>query len=371
MKTIRVDIAIVGAGAAAAAAALTLAGSAYRVAIIAPPAERGDRAGESLAPGGIDLLAELGLAEAFAAGSHRPATVRYAAWGSALLAQSNPIVAAGDTGYVLDRPAFDRMLDDAIARTGLAIAGTVETAQRSDDGWALRVSGGARMEARFAIDCSGRAAVVARECAVRRRADRLVACYGFVTQRCAEVEPTPATLIEAVEDGWWYATLLPDRRIALAFFSDPDRVPRGLARDARAWVQMVAGTRSISRWLESADYAIDAAPRIASAATTWLQPAAGERWAAAGDAAAAFDPLSSHGLTTALWSGRRAALAAAAMLDGDAGPLSHYADDLDAAIRSVLAARTSVYSREGRFVHAPFWKRRLHDSEGMWLKDAP
>ena len=353
-----VDVAIVGGGTAAAAAALTLAGSGYRIAAIAPCLAPGDRPGESLAAAGVDLLAELGLADAFAAGPHRPADLRYSAWGSALLAQANPLVPTGGLAYVLDRPAFDRMLRDAIEASGSTIAGTVERALQTRVGWTLQLTGGARLHARFAIDCSGRAAVVARGASVRRRADRSVAAYAFLRQTGGDVAPTPATMIEAVEDGWWYATLLPDRRLALAFFSDSDRLPRGITRDARAWARMVAGTRSIARWLESADYAIDYPPRLASAATTWLQPVAGERWAAAGDAAAAFDPLSSHGLTTALWSGRRAALAAGAMLEGDAGPLSRYADDVDAAIRSVLAARRSVYSRERRFTHAPFWARR-------------
>ena len=358
MKNDRVDIAIVGGGTAAAAAALTLVGSGHRVAVIAPQLEPGDRPGESLSASGVDLLADLGLTQTFAAGPHRPATARFSAWGSELLAQSNPIAPSGGVAHVLDRPAFDRMLRDAMERTGFAIDGTVERAQPCDDGWTLRLAGGARLDARFAIDCSGRAAVVARASGLRRRADRMVASYAFLRQTAADVAPTPATMIEAVEDGWGYATLLPDLRLSLAFFSDPDRLPRGLMRDTRGWMRMVAESQSIARWLESADYAIVEPPRIASAATTWLEPVGNGRWAAAGDAAAALDPLSSHGLTTALWSGRRAALAAAAMLAGDGRPLLRYAEDFEAAIRSVLAARSSVYARERRFLHAPFWTRR-------------
>jgi len=354
----RIDIAIVGGATAAAAATLTLVGSGYRVVAIAPPLEPGDRAGESLGASGVELLTELGLGQAFAAGPHRPANARFSAWGSALLAQSSPVPPAGGLAYVLDRPAFDRMLRNAVERTGCAIDGTVERARRCDDGWVVQLAGGARLHARFAIDCSGRAAVIARGASVRRRADRMVAAYAFLGQAGSEVDPTPATMIEAQEDGWWYATLLPDLRLCLAFFSDPDRLPRGITRDARAWARIVAGAPSIARWLESAEYEIVEPPRLASAATTWFEPVAGDGWAAAGDAASAFDPLSSHGLTTALWSGRRAALAAAAALQGDRVPLAAYAADFAAAIRAVLAARSSVYARERRFTQAPFWARR-------------
>jgi len=353
-----VDIAIIGGGAAAAAATLTLAESGYRIAAIAPPSDATDRPGDSLAATGVDLLTDLGLAEVFAAVPHRAANTTVSAWGSSLLVQSHSIAQSGGPGRVLDRSAFDRMLRDAVERTGFAISATVERAQRSDGGWMLHLTGRGSLGARFAIDCSGRAAVIARDAAHRRHADRMVAAYAFLRQGGGGVTPTPATMVEAVENGWWYATLLPDLRLSLAFFSDPDLMPRGITRDVRSWTELIAGAPSIARWIESADYAIGEPPRLASAATTWLQPAIGDGWAAAGDAAAAFDPLSSHGMTTALWSGRKAALAALAMLEGDAGPLARYAQSIDAAIRSVIAARSAIYSQERRFNGAPFWARR-------------
>jgi flavin-dependent dehydrogenase len=89
-----------------------------------------------------------------------------------------------------------------------------------------------------------------------------------------------------------------------------------------------------------------------------MEPAAGPGWAAAGDAAAAFDPLSSHGLTTALWGGRHAALAAAACLAGDPEPVARYAATLRDAMSAFLRQRGSVYAHERRWPDRPFWQRR-------------
>jgi flavin-dependent dehydrogenase len=115
----------------------------------------------------------------------------------------------------------------------------------------------------------------------------------------------------------------------------------------------------VQRWLDSAGYAIEAPARLASAATTWLEPVGGPGWAAAGDAAAAFDPLSSHGLATALWSGRHAALAATAELSGDAAPLARYVETLGHAVQGFLRQRRGVYAREQRWREERFWQRRV------------
>lgn len=355
----RVDIAIIGGGIAGAAAALTLAGRGRSVLVLAPPSKEGQRTGESLSPAAHALLRDLGLTEAFASGPHRPSHVTYAAWGTALLAQRNSIVHTEGPGHVIDRQAFERMLSEAVHRQGVrTVSDSLGEATRAGEGWSLTLSGGERVEAGFVLDCSGRTAVFARRVARRRRADRLVAAYDFVTQHDESVEPTPATLIEGVAGGWWYATLLPNRRLGLAFFTDPDLMPREVTRDAGAWRTLAAGTHFIQRWLDTAGYAIREPARLTSAGTAWLEPASGPGWAAAGDAAAAFDPLSSHGLTSALWGGRQAALAALASFDGNPEPLLRYAATIENAARNFVVQRQAVYAHERRFRDQPFWKRR-------------
>ncbi|WP_207460892.1 glycine oxidase maturase GoxB [Azospirillum sp. SYSU D00513] len=360
------DVAVIGGGVAGAAAALTVAGAGRTVLCIGPEEGPEDRPGEFLSPAANAILAELGLAELVDSGPHRVANATYAAWTAPLLAQRSAITHTEGPGRVLDRPAFQHALSGAVARAGVPrLASPLAAVERDGGTWRLTLADGTEHKARFLIDASGRAAVVARRFSARRRADRLVAAYGFLTQRDEDVEPTPATLIEAVAEGWWYASLLPDRRLALAFFSDPDRLPRGLSRDPGLWRAMLKDTEWVARWLDSAGYEDFAAPRLASAGTLWLERAAGDGWVAAGDAAAAFDPLSSHGLTSALWGGRRAAQAALAALDGDAGPLDRYAATLNGAVGEFLKQRRAVYAEVRRFAGQPFWRRRAE------MPDAP
>lgn len=360
------DIAVIGLGIAGRAALLSLRDCGSTVVAVAPASVQAndDRIGDSLSPAANATLRDLGLDDTFSATPRRNANATYAAWGSSLLAERNAIVHTEGAGHVIDRAAFERMLADATAQANATghDATLIRTERRADH-WRLTLSDGQTICTRFVLDCSGRRAAFAGAVTQRQRADRLVAACAFLTQHDDGIEPTQATLIEAVPDGWWYAALLPDKRISLALFSDPDLLPRGLSRDVAIWRNALNATRFVQRWLDSAGYRADTPPRLASAGTAWLAPAVGNGWAAAGDAAASFDPLSSHGIASALWSGRQAALAAAEYLRGNDRLLQRYAASIDAAVQNFQMQRAAIYSAERRFADQPFWRRRIKAPE--------
>lgn len=352
---------MVGGGIAGAAACIALGRAGLEVGWIAPEgAAAADRAGDSLAPAAGPLLASLGLSALLE--GHRPSNASFSAWGSDALAERNAIVHLEGPGRVIDRPRFEATLRAAAAPLARRFAAGLERAEAADGTWRLALADGRTATARFLVDASGRAAVAARQLATRRRDDRLVAACAFLRHADPAVEPTPATIVEAVADGWWYAALLPDGRLSLAWFSDPDLMPRGLSRDLGAWRERIAATRHVTHWIEDAGFAVSAPPRLESAGTTWLTPAAGaERgagWAAIGDAAAAFDPLSSHGMTTALWAAARMAEVMPAWLGGDPAALERYARAVAEGVAAFRAQRAAIYRRERRFAGDVFWRRR-------------
>jgi flavin-dependent dehydrogenase len=303
------------------------------------PPVAGDRPGESLASAAIGLLHELGVAERFAAVPQRSANTTYSAWGSDLLVRRDAFAQMDGTGSVIDRAAFEQMLFDAVTATDIRILACAP-------------------QARIMIDCSGRTAVIARGFTDRLSADQLVAAYAFLEHVELDVEPTPTTLIEAVPDGWWYASLLPGGRLALALFADPDTLPKRIALDPRVWRGALDETHFVREWIASAGFDPAARVRLASAGTSRLEQFCGPAWVAAGDAAITFDPLSSQGMTTALWSGRKAALAVLARVAGDEQPMERYAADLGDALGAYLKQRAIVYRYEERFAEQPFWRRR-------------
>lgn len=359
-------VSVVGGGVAGAAACIALAQAGIAPLWLAPP-DQGDRdkVGESLSPAALPILAELGLRGILSGDRHRPSRATFSAWGGDRLVERNAFQHLEGPGYVIDRHLFEQQLTSAAAACARRVAsGLSQGLARQTGGWSLTLDDGSTLTTDFIIDASGRRAVIGRRCAPTQRVDRLVAATAILVQRDLSVEPTPATLIEAAQHGWWYATLLPDGRLALAWFNDPDLMPRGLSRDTAAWRAHIAGTRHVARWIAEAGFAIEAPPRLASAATRRLAAAAAgpdatSGWAAVGDAAAAFDPLSSHGLTTALWTGVRAGRAAAAWLAGNRDPMACYSRQVAAGFEGFLGQRAAVYSCEQRFGQHPFWQRRI------------
>lgn len=359
-----VDLVVAGTGVAGLAAARTAQRMGASVLLVGPAPSGADKPGESLAASALTVLHEMGCGRLVAGGPHRPSIVAYSAWGLPALAQRHAAGHPEGNGVILDRPAFEAGLFREVLAAGVTwLDGEAQAAHVRDGRWQVTLGSGEAAEGRFLVDATGRTARLARHLAPRYRADRLVAAWTMLTRTDRDVEPTPASLIEAVPTGWWYASLLPDERLSLAFFSDPDLLPRGLSRDVTAWRDMAGATHFIRRWLETATFVPDAPPRLASAATLWTAPAAGTvqgaGWAAVGDAACALDPLSSHGLATALWTGHRAARAAFATLQGDGSLLATYADTLAAAVGGFLEERARVYGAERRWRDLPFWARRV------------
>ena len=86
---------------------------------------------------------------------------------------------------------------------------------------------------------------------------------------------------------------------------------------------------------------------------------------ALGDAAAAYDPLSSHGVASAMASGFYGGHAIADFLAGRAEAPVAYLDVMQRAYGSYLDLQREHYGRETRWPDAPFWSRRHAPSYGL------
>ncbi|MDQ0314308.1 glycine oxidase maturase GoxB [Amorphus orientalis] len=351
-------VAVVGGGIAGCAACLSLGRRGIPVTLIAPPPPA-EKPGETLAAAALPLLADLEAGHLLTAPSHRPATASFTSWGTSALIEQHAAARPEGLGLILDRGRFEADLFDLVKRRGIQrIEAALADFRRTGAGWTLTTDAGDVIPARFLIDATGRRALIGRRTGRVRRIDRLVAACTVLTQHDTGIDPTPATLIEAVDDGWWYAALLADRRLVVQFYSDPDLIPRGLSGNLDLWRRMAGQTAYISQWIDSAGYALTEPPRLAPAGTSWLEESAGPDWLAVGDAAAAFDPLSAHGMTTALWTGLHGANAVTAALGGDLSELETYAARLRTGVERFSRGRVDVYAREARFHDRPFWRRR-------------
>jgi flavin-dependent dehydrogenase len=98
--------------------------------------------------------------------------------------------------------------------------------------------------------------------------------------------------------------------------------------------------------------------RVAVARSEYLAPMSGDGWLAVGDATASYDPLSSHGIGSALAGGKHAATAAAAYLGGNRAALQGYGERLAAGYAVYVRLWRAYYAEERRWPASPYWQRR-------------
>jgi len=368
------DVVILGGGPGGAATGLALSrhDPSLSVALVEASDYASVRIGETLSPRVRELLAHLGVWEAFLEDGHGAAYGTSAAWGGEEVYENEFLFHAQGEGWHLDRRRFDALLAREAERAGVAVfrgARYLRHRARRGGGWELHLRRGEeeiRLEAPFVVDATGRRAAFARrQGASRVIFDRLLGLYLFFELESPELLPATFTLVEAWEEGWWYSARLPGDRVVVALMSDGDRVAElGLRRRGR-WLEELGRTRHTRRVLAAGRPG--PGPTVHAAQSQLLAPVAGSAegrgWLAVGDAASTFDPLSSHGIFKALRFGIYAAYAAADFLRGE-GPDRHrsldkYQRRAEGSFESYLATRTDYYRQEQRWPEAPFWRRRF------------
>ncbi|MBL8213778.1 MAG: NAD(P)/FAD-dependent oxidoreductase [Bryobacterales bacterium] len=333
------DVAIAGAGPAGTACAIQLARLGRSVLLLHQATGR-PQPGEALPPAANRLLRELGVMEPFLAGGHLPCFGNQSAWGDDHLRSTDFLSAPDGHGWHIDRSRFDDMLRREAAAAGVALDRP-----------------GVPYQARWLVDCTGRAAVVARACGVRRRVyGTLTAFLALFELRHAAADPDCLTTIEAVETGWWYTARLPGGRRLSVYYTDAHSRTATLARDVSGYEILLARTRHVAPHLRA--YRRIGVPIAMPAHSSGLEQLAGADWLAAGDAAIAHDPLSSLGISAAILSGMRAAKAVHRSLEGDQDAIPGYASWMRAGFQQYLHQCVAHYAAERRWPHSPFWRTR-------------
>lgn len=358
-RTIDWDVLVVGGGPAGAAAALELARLGRRVGLAEASPQPRFRLGETLPGVARHALHELGVFEAFVAQRHTASYAVRSAWGSDDVSDSLSIYNPDGGGWHLDRLRFDSLLLAAAEANGVEVlrGGRVVEMRRAGTDWEVRLdapTGERTLRVSFLIDATGRAAWLSRRLGGRTlRCDRLV---GVARRYAAEDAPDPYILVEAFADGWCYSAPLPDDDLVAVCLSDADLLTgagRGPGTQFDAWLSATTHTRR-----RVAGRTARPGLQVQSAASSRTLLSADGGWLAVGDAAAAFDPLSSLGLCFALRSGLHAARAVHQRLAGRTAALAEYLATLDRVADEHMEQRVAYYRAEQRWPTSSFWCRR-------------
>ncbi len=357
-----VDVLIVGAGPAGATAALNLAPT-RRVLVVERRAEDRSGIGESLPPAARRLLADMGLLDSFDLENHAVYFGNRSIWGSPQPSETDFLRSLDGHGWHLDRGRFDAWLRGIAVERGawLLRPARIESIEREGTAWLASIAastGRVVVAADLLIDAGGRVAPVGRRLGARRHSrDRLVCGWAHGDSKTTG-RGAGLTYIEATEEGWWYTAPLPGRRRVVAFHTDADLAAAVATRDRAALIERVESARELSGLLAECGFVASGSHGFTAAHSAALMPCAGHSWLAAGDAALAFDPLSSQGLFNALYTGLAAAETADRCLAGAVGALDDYVEMIADVRERYQRDLATWYHAETRWSHAPFWQRR-------------
>jgi flavin-dependent dehydrogenase len=348
------DVAVVGAGPAGAVAAHLLAGAGRSVLLLDPRLAGGAslKPGDALSGAALRVLRAGGLPLPSQSTAHRPIGGNISVWGSSDPVYRDFLAEPDGPSWRLDRDLFESDLVGAARAAGASVqAQAVRDVHREVDGWRLQLRNEGQVKARWLIDASGRAALVARRFGARRRRDEgLVAVVGY--GRPDRGFTLERSLIETTPQGWWYAALLPDCRPVFMLHTRPAVATR-LRMAPDQWQAALNGTEHIARAFPYPK--LDSALRCYDACGASLTPMFGEEWIACGDAALSFDPCAGQGIFSALFSGMAAAHAVKAALAGNNTALSAYAARCTDIRQSYRQRIREHYSAERRWPTADFW----------------
>lgn len=365
MTWIQREVLVFGAGPAGSSVALALRqGGLDSVEVLTRPASDSDfLLGESASPNVPFLLEKLRLEKDLRTLAH-PTLGNCSLWGSPIPQFEDNQLKGHGPAWHLDRLAFNEWLFDSVRQRGV-VTNRIESilsVQPLEKGWSLWVKTpeGTEQEYRasFLVDATGRSAALARHLGAKvERLDEQV-CRAMLFSPRLDTPLVNYALVEAEEEGWWYAACLPYRgeiRAILCFFTDQQQALEGKLHERQAFLERFSRSKLIRPWLEDLP---NEGVRSARAQTQVTDQVHGPGWVALGDAALGMDPLTSSGINCAMSDGLNAAQAIMEELAGGQGAIARFGQSLHEAKERYLAERRQYYQLEGRWRDSPFWAHR-------------
>ena len=363
------DVLIVGGGMAGCALAYALAEK-YRVLVLEknPQTSCQGRIGESLPAAAVRSLKALGLSDALDQSAHSDYHGVVSIWGQRTPIRKDFFDTLDGTGLHVDRGSLNRAIKREAVDAGVIFIHDVQLSSlvHSNDEWNVEFTQHEALytaNARMVVDASGRSNIVTRKLGLKRtNVDRAVAIH-MQCSGASENQPSQlpnyqgTTLIEAVENGWWYRAPLPNGKYVISFHTDSDLPCTRIMQTPNDWLAALADTDLIVSGLElPSEGHFDLS--VCAANSRFPAQCAGSAWLAIGDAALAFDPLSSQGMYNALTTALLAKECLYESLAGNARATAYYAQSLSRVCTAYQRNLAEFYQAEKRWPESLFWQRR-------------
>ena len=283
---------------------------------------------ETLPPSSLVLLEQLGLKTLFERSALRKTYGYHSLWGTAHVMDTNFFFHRPfQYGLKLDKQKLLMELKNSLAQPVLAV-----------DRWygfdpmesRLRIKCGTKEEVikgKIFVDGTGRKRSLLKQLHIPTEQSDQQLAFSCHLPRVYHPKIKHDVFTELFTQGWGIVSGLDERTNVLTLFTEQN-LP--LARDLRyyrKWQEVLSETRILQDFLVSN---LDVRVKVSIANSSRASQISGKNWLAIGDAAIAFDPLSSHGITNAVYTAWQAQEAITLYLKSNLQkPLVDYAHSLE------------------------------------------
>jgi len=351
---IQSDVIIIGAGPAACSIAASLSANGYRVLLIDRNTNRSS-VGENLASTAKPYFPILKIDEERLDNEHLPIYQMGSLWGEGLPVWKDSIYNTNGFGWHLDREIFEKELLDNVIANGAAYFSYATISSLSVEPCTVSfshqdkdyIAGG-----RFIVDCTGRNRFLQKQLAIKTiKYDTIIAANAYVN----DVNFSD-TIIEATENGWWYSASIPGSKKIISYYTNSKSEYLKANRGPQSFLDLFNKTQFVKTkhpHLEAANLST-ITYRFANSEKS--EKITGNNWLCAGDSAAAFDPISSQGISTAISMGITAGEAIHQKLwKGTNYHVREYESEYDELFSNYLVKRQQLYSMVKSFPESHFW----------------
>ena len=314
--------------------------------------------GETLPPSALPLLQSLGLLDLFESNSLHKTYGYHSAWGNTAIVDHNFFFHSPfQYGLKINKQSLEQNLESLISEnilrfekmTAIRLEEQGVTVELQNDQERIVLRG------KCIVEATGRNRALLKLLGITSEDHDQLTAYSCHLPRREHPKITHGVFVESFEHGWGIVSRLSNELQAMSLFSRQHVGIHRELKDYSCWPAILFGTTYLREFLSAGSGVRVVGGDAGSSRATQL---AGKCWLAVGDAAIAFDPLSSHGITNAVYTAHRAVEAIALHLSNpDDKHFREYAESLSAIFATYLGTRYELYHRERRWPEAAFWIR--------------
>ncbi|QHI35576.1 Putative FAD-dependent oxidoreductase LodB [Kordia antarctica] len=314
--------------------------------------------GETLPPSAMSLLNELELLSLFEENAYRKTYGYHSMWGSSRVTDmnfyhQNPY----KNGLKINKHQTLEKLRETIKDNMVSYRKGFEIIHEEHGNTVVlaKNEGVKIIQGKILIDATGRNRAVLQKLKIESVIhDELVAVSCHIP-KIKHPKLTHEVYVESFKDGWGIVSALSETENICTIFTNKGNEILAKLKDISQWKSTLAETVYLKDFLTENT---EAKIKGGNANSSVANQLAGTNWLALGDAAMSFDPLSSHGITNAMYTSAKALEAIEKKLNfADVEAFPEYDSTMKIIFQQYLQSKNRLYQQEIRWKDVEFWER--------------